>query len=34
MKGKAGCMGTGGGMEMMKQMMNNMDEGMASMMEK
>jgi hypothetical protein len=34
MKGKTGCMGMGEKMEMMKEMMSNMDEDMASMMEK
>jgi len=34
MKGKTGCMGMGGRMEMIKEMMSNMDEGMAAMMEK
>jgi hypothetical protein len=34
MKGKTGCMGMGERMEMMKEMMGNMDEGMASLMER
>jgi len=34
MKERTGFMGMGGRMEMMKEMMSNMDEGMASMMEK
>jgi hypothetical protein len=34
MKNKSGFMGTEKGMEMMKQMMNNMGEDMSTMMEK